>query len=154
MSQTPWYTVSGAGKFSSKVSSKLFGETSLHITANEKGVYSYAIFPQLVKIDKPSLAVLIWAGKNHTGQLKINHPEMAFLSEKFASPQQFALVELNDGIHATMKESNFLFASNWLLFSNVVPISPGTYSITLWLTVNPNESYAYDGFRFFILPLN
>ncbi len=152
-SKAKWNIVSENGKFTSETASKIFGQESLRIVAGEKGSYGFAVFPQLVTVAQPSLAVLIWAGKNLGEDLKINHPEMAFISEENQTPQQLAFVELNDGIHATLKESDSLFADNWLLFSNVAPISPGTYSMTLWLKVEPNESYAYDGFRFFILPL-
>jgi hypothetical protein len=152
-SKTQWNITSGSGDFISEAASKIFGQKSLQVIANENGVSGYAIFPQFVKISKPSLAILTWAGKNLDGNLKINHPEIAFMSEKNQSPQQLALVELNDGIHATLKESDSLFSDNWLLFSNVAQINPGAYSMTLWLKVDPNESYAYDGFRFFILPL-
>ncbi len=153
-SKTQWNIVSGSGEFISETTSKVFGQKSLHVIANEKGVAGFSIFPKLVKITQPSLAILTWTGKNLRKGLKINHPEMAFMTEKNQTPQQLPFVELNDGIHTTLKESDSLFANNWLLFSNVAQVNPGTYSITLWLKANPNESFAYDGFRFFILPLN
>jgi len=152
-SKAQWNKTSGSGEFVSETASKIFGQQSLQVIAKESGVSGYAIFPQFVKVSRPSLAVLTWAGKNLDGNLKINHPEIAFMSEKNQSPQQLALVELNDGIHAALKESDSLFSDNWLLFSNIAQINPGVYSMTLWLKVDPNESYAYDGFRFFILPL-
>jgi hypothetical protein len=152
-SKTHWNIASGSGEFIPEAVSKIFGQKSLQVIAKENGVSGYAIFPHFVKVSKPSLAILTWVGKNLDGKLKINHPEIAFMSKKNKSPQQLALVELNDGIHATLKESDSLFSDNWLLFTNVAQINPGAYSMTLWLKVDPNESYAYDGFRFFILPL-
>jgi hypothetical protein len=152
-SKTQWNIISGSGELNSKTNSKIFGEKFLQIKASEKGLSAFSVFPQYVIVTQPSLAILTWAGKNLDGNLKINHPEIAYLIETIEAPQQLPFVELNDGIHATLKESNSLFADNWLLFSNIAQINPGVYSITLWLKVDPNESYAYDGFRFFILPL-
>jgi hypothetical protein len=76
----------------------------------------------------------VWVGKNASGSVKINHSEIAFISAgKKHLPQQLPLVEINDGIHVTMKESNSLLSAYWLIFSNVAPIDPGVYSMTLWI---------------------
>lgn len=153
-SKTKWNIISGSGKFNSTKSPKLFGEKSLSVTASGEGLYGYTVFPEIITVEKPSLAVLVWSGKNALGRPRIVHPEIAFIARGGNNvPQQLPLVELNDGIHVTTPESQSIFADNWQLLSNIAPIDPGAYSLTLWLKVVPNESYFYDGFRFFILPL-
>ena len=151
-------TVSGNGEVIRSDDHVLFGEQSLEIKASsQQSFVASASVNGEFNIDKPSLAVLIWARKNFNKKTIAYHPILIGQMEFSGVNKSFQILtgKINDGIGIQIKEKPGKHESYyWFINSAIGALPPGNYKFNIVIKSDAGQRTLYDGFRLFFIELD
>jgi len=151
---TQWKILSGKGTISKFKSENTYDQVALKLkTSAENEMLVMGTIPNIVKVSKPSIAVLVWTVKMKYNEL-INQPALIVKLALPKGPQymQVDMGRINPGMNIFLGD-NFLTSSNWFLRSSIGIVPPGNHSFSIWLKSNKNQTIVYDEFRVFLVEL-